>query len=49
MEPLLLAFLIFDFIAFGIAIWWLWSRVRSKLDEVEERHLRRWERDSTEE
>ena len=49
MEPLLIAFLIFDLIAFSIAIWWLWSRVRSKLDEVERRHLRRWEQDMTEE
>ena len=23
--------------------WWLSARVRSKLDEVEERHRRRWE------
>ncbi len=46
MEPLLIAFLIFDVIALGIAFWWLGSRVRSKFDEVEERHRRRWENDS---
>ena len=46
MEPLLIAFLIFDVIALGIALWWLGSRVRSKFDEVEERHRRRWENDS---
>jgi len=46
MEPLLIAFLIFDVIALSIALWWLGSRVRSKFDEVEERHRRRWENDS---
>ena len=49
MEPLLIAFLIFDLIALSIAIWWLGSRVRSKLDEVEKRHLRRWGNESAEE
>ncbi|CAI8187650.1 MAG: Uncharacterised protein [Methanobacteriota archaeon] len=45
MEPLLIAFFIFDIIALGVAIWWLWTRVRSKLDDVEKRHQRRWERE----
>jgi hypothetical protein len=31
-----------NIIILGLVFWWLSYRVRSKLDEVEERHRKRW-------
>tara|TARA_B100000674_G_scaffold102585_1_gene74850 strand:+ start:714 stop:857 length:144 start_codon:yes stop_codon:yes gene_type:complete len=36
-----LAFLIFDVIAISIAIWWISSKLRTKLQEVEDRKKRK--------
>ena len=38
--------IIFNFIGVGIAVWFLYTRLRAKLVEVEERKARRWKRDS---
>ena len=38
----LLLFLIFDILAVSFALWWLSGRVRSKIDEVNERKSKRW-------
>ena len=35
--------LIVNIVILGLVGWWLFNRVRSKLDEVVERHRRRWE------
>ena len=37
---------IFNFVGVGIAVWFLYTRLRAKLVEVEERKSRRWKRDS---
>ncbi len=34
--------LIVNIVILGLVTWWLSNRIRSKLDEVEERHRRRW-------
>ena len=38
----LLLILIFDILAVSFALWWLSGRVRSKIDEVNERKSKRW-------
>ena len=38
----LLLFLIIDILAVSFALWWLSGRVRSKIDEVNERKSKRW-------
>ncbi len=41
-----LALIIFiDILGISIAVWFLWTRLRSKLAEVEERKARRWKPD----
>ena len=37
---------IFNLVGVGIAVWFLYTRLRAKLLEVEERKARRWKRDS---
>ena len=37
---------IFNFVGVGIAVWFLYTRLRAKLVEVEDRKARRWKRDS---
>ena len=37
---------IFNFVGVGIAVWFLYTRLRAKLVEVEVRKARRWKRDS---
>ena len=37
---------IFNFVGVGIAVWFLYTRLRAKLVEVEARKARRWKRDS---
>ena len=37
---------IFNFVGVGIAVWFLYTRLRAKLAEVEDRKARRWKRDS---
>ena len=37
---------IFNLVGVGIAVWFLYNRLRAKLVEVEERKARRWKRDS---
>ena len=37
---------IFNFVGMGIAVWFLYTRLRAKLVEVEDRKARRWKRDS---
>jgi hypothetical protein len=37
---------IFNFVGVGVAVWFLYTRLRAKLVEVEERKARRWKRDS---
>ena len=37
---------IFILVGVGIAVWFLYTRLRAKLVEVEERKARRWKRDS---
>ena len=37
---------IFNFVGVGIAVWFLYTRFRAKLVEVEDRKARRWKRDS---
>jgi len=34
--------LILNLVILAFVAWWLSNRVKSKLDEVEERHRRRW-------
>ncbi|MEC7100592.1 MAG: hypothetical protein VYA94_02780 [Candidatus Thermoplasmatota archaeon] len=36
-----LAFLIFDVVAISIAIWWITRKLKSKLQEVEDRKSRK--------
>ena len=36
----------FNFVGVGIAAWFLYTRLRAKLVEVEDRKARRWKRDS---
>ena len=38
----LLLILVFDILAVSFALWWLSGRVRSKIDEVNERKSKRW-------
>ena len=38
----LLLILVFDILAVSFAVWWLSGRVRSKIDEVNERKSKRW-------
>ena len=40
---------IFNFFGVGIAVWFLYTRLRAKLAEVEERKSRRWKRDKNKE
>ncbi|HJM30183.1 MAG: hypothetical protein QF365_03050 [Candidatus Thalassarchaeaceae archaeon] len=42
-----LGLIIFNLIGISIAIWFLSSRLRSKLEEVERRKARRWKEDPT--
>lgn len=37
-----LLILIFDILAVSFALWWLSGRVKSKIDEVNERKSKRW-------
>ena len=37
--------LIFDVIALSFAVWWLSRRVQSKINEVNERKSKRWQRE----
>ena len=37
---------ILNFVGVGVAVWFLYTRLRAKLVEVEERKARRWKRDS---
>ncbi|MEK9909923.1 MAG: hypothetical protein VW498_06120 [Candidatus Thalassarchaeaceae archaeon] len=37
---------IFNFVGVGIAVWFLYTRLRAKLVEVEDRKARRWKSDS---
>ncbi|MBL6883986.1 MAG: hypothetical protein ISR09_06345 [Candidatus Thalassarchaeum sp.] len=41
----LLLILIFDILAVSFAVWWLSGRVRSKIDEVNQRRSKRWKKD----
>ena len=41
-----LLLVIFNFVGVGIAVWFLYTRLRAKLVEVEDRKARRWKRDS---
>ena len=42
----LLLILTIDILAVSFAIWWLSGRVRSKIDEVNQRRSNRWEREN---
>ena len=41
----LIFLLIFDILAVTFALWWLSRRVKSKIDEVNLRKSKRWERE----
>jgi len=41
----LVRLLIFDILAICFAVWWLARRVKSKIDEVNKRKSKRWERE----
>ena len=45
-EQEFLFLVIFNFVGVGIAVWFLYTRLRAKLVEVEDRKARRWKRDS---
>ncbi len=42
MDPTTLFLLIANLVILGLVARWLYNRVKSKLDEVEERHRKRW-------
>lgn len=44
----LVLLLIFDILAITFAVWWLSRRVKSKIEEVNKRRAKRWERDEEE-
>ena len=44
----LVRLLIFDILAITFAVWWLSRRVKSKIEEVNKRRAKRWERDEEE-
>jgi len=41
----LVRLLVFDILAITFAVWWLSRRVKSKIDEVNQRRAKRWERE----
>ncbi|MDP6856452.1 MAG: hypothetical protein QGH13_02860 [Candidatus Thalassarchaeaceae archaeon] len=45
MDTITIVLLLVNLTILGLVSWWLSNRVRSKLNEVEERHRRRWEDD----
>jgi hypothetical protein len=45
MDTITIVLLLVNLTILGLVAWWLSIRVRSKLNEVEERHRRRWEDD----
>ncbi len=42
MDLLTIVLLILNLVILGLVAMWLFNRVRTKLDEVEERHRKRW-------
>lgn len=42
MDFLTIVLLILNLVILGLVAMWLFNRVRTKLDEVEERHRKRW-------
>ena len=42
MDLLTIVLLIINIVILGLVAMWLFNRVRTKLDEVEERHRKRW-------
>ncbi|MEC9478396.1 MAG: hypothetical protein VX666_04480 [Candidatus Thermoplasmatota archaeon] len=44
----LLFLLIFNILGIGLAVWFISTRLRAKLAEVEERKARRWKREPSE-
>jgi hypothetical protein len=42
-DPELLKALAISIIGLGVGLWWISSRIRSKLKEVEERQSSRWD------
>jgi hypothetical protein len=42
-DPELLKALAISIIGLGVGLWWISSRIRSKLKEVEERQSRSWD------
>ena len=42
MDLLTIVLLILNLVILGLVSMWLFNRVRTKLDEVEERHRKRW-------
>ncbi len=48
MDAITIVLLLVNLTILGLVTWWLSNRVRSKLNEVEERHRKRWEDDENE-
>ena len=42
MDFLTIVLLVLNLVILGLVAMWLFNRVRTKLDEVEERHRKRW-------
>ncbi len=47
MDREFIAVIIFNIVGISIGVWFLWTRLRAKLDEVEERKARRWKPDES--
>lgn len=45
MDQQLALVILIDIVGISIAVWFIWTRLRSKLIEVEERKARRWKPD----
>ena len=48
MDAITIVLLLVNLSILGFVTWWLSNRVRSKLNEVEDRHRKRWQDDENE-